>query len=45
MPDAIEADAGMREMFFADGVDMAIHSLEQIRKFILTYYPLPTEGA
>jgi hypothetical protein len=37
-----EADAGLRDLFFEDGVAMAIDSLTAIRSFILAYYPEPS---
>ena len=36
---SLEADTGLRNMFFSDGVAMAIDSLNSIRNFILKSYP------
>ena len=38
---SVEADAGLRDVFFEDGVAMATDSPTTIRNFILTYYPEP----
>jgi hypothetical protein len=38
--DSIEADAGFREMFLLDGIEMASASLTNIRRFILLSYPI-----
>jgi hypothetical protein len=42
---AVEADAGIRLMFLADGAETAVGALTTIREFVIKHLPLPGKAA